>query len=213
MSRYFELLRGTAGAALIALLFPWSAASAADTGGRGTPAGSVPARVPAAGPATRGSGFTGPLKGVIRLSPGSVRAVGTPMLPAFGVEQLDKKYSGFSGGAKAYENGAKAMLQVAKDCAAKAYTVQDQQAAGCTGSESLDQCMEKLYKHCVQTFSFAGFNMPSVSVEGGGSQMPGFSTKQFQQTAKTTAAEARVLSQLLNQYANEVEQKAKALVP
>jgi hypothetical protein len=47
----------------------------------------------------------------------------------------------------------------------------------------------------------------------GGGEIPGFSTQQFLQSAKTSAAQARALSQLLNQYANEVEQKAKSLVP
>lgn len=203
MSRHLPVSVAIAGAVLIAIVLAGGAASAADTGGRGKPASSIPAGVPSAGQSTPGGGSAGPLKGVIRLGPGSVRAIVTPVIPAVGIDQLAKKFDAFSAGAKSYETSAATMLHATKTCAGKAYTVQDQQAAGCTGSESLNQCMEKLYKHCVLTYY----------VREGGAHNPTFSAKLFQQKTATTAAEARALSQMLTQYANEVEQKAKALVP
>ena len=110
------------------------------------------------------------------------------------------------------------MPEIAKACSGKSYSVQDQKAAGCTGNETLNQCMDKLYKHCVETYSVSGISRPIGGVNPltgsqGNSQTPGFSTKQFQQSAHMTSAEARALSQLLGQYANQVDQNAKALVP
>lgn len=219
MRRNRNFSRVCAGVALIALLSPWNAASAADIGGRGKPAGPVPVTVPGRGSSSEGTGPAGPLKGVIRLSPGAARTFGTPRFSTPGFEQIKKKYGEFSGDAESYESGSQMMLQIAKACAGKTYTVQDQQAAGCIGNETLDQCKDKLYKHCVKTFTIAGGYLP-----GGGynpvtgkqkesPQVPGFSTKQFQDRANATAVKARALSQMLTQYANEVEQKAKALVP
>ena len=36
-----------------------------------------------------------------------------------------------------------------KNCSIKAYSVQDQQAAGCKGNDTVEQCMEKLYDFCM----------------------------------------------------------------
>lgn len=36
-----------------------------------------------------------------------------------------------------------------KQCLNNSYSVQDQQAAGCSGNDTVDQCMAKLYKKCV----------------------------------------------------------------
>jgi hypothetical protein len=128
---------------------------------------------------------------------------------------LNQKFTEFSGSAKSYESGSKTMTEVViKQCSDKSFTVQDQQAAGCTGTESLNQCMEKLYKHCVKTYSVAGLNLGGLNViDKSSGRIPGFSTQQFLQSVQTAAAQARALSQLLNQYANEVEQNAKTLVP
>ena len=108
-----------------------------------------------------------------------------------------------------------------KTCADKAYTVQDQKAAGCTGADTVDQCAAKLYKHCVATASTPGFNLdlrggppiPGNPNPNPGIHTPGFSTQEYLQTAQATAARARALSQMLNQYAFQVEQNAKALAP
>jgi len=75
--------------------------------------------------------------------------------------------------------------------------------------------MDKLYRHCIESYSVGevSLGLPTPITGGNPGKIPGFSTKQFQQSAKTTAAEARALSQLLSQYANEVDQNANALVP
>jgi hypothetical protein len=163
-----------------------------------------------------GGSAAAPLKGEIRLSPG-MHAGGMRVLHV-SFDMLNQRFTEFSGSAKSYEGGAKAMPEIAKACSAKAYSVQDQIAAGCTSNEALKQCMDKLYKHCIETYSSGGGSFPRLGtdIQGnpiGGGQIASFSTKQFQQSAQTVAAQARALSQLLGQYANEVEQTAKALVP
>ncbi len=137
-----------------------------------------------------------PLKGEIRLSPGKVRAMGSMLITLDG---LNQKFTEFSRKAGGYEYGAKARSKIAKQCASKAYTVQDQKAAGCTGSDTVDQCMDKLYEHCLK-----------VSSNPNGRDV---STLEFQEWAKRAAAEARALSRMLNQYADQADQTAKTLVP
>jgi hypothetical protein len=44
-----------------------------------------------------------------------------------------------------YKNGI-------NNCLTKSYSVQDQQAAGCVGTDTLNQCMDKLYKYCIGGF-------------------------------------------------------------
>lgn len=39
-----------------------------------------------------------------------------------------------------------------KNCLAKSYSVQDQQAAGCAGTDTVNQCMDKLYKYCIGSY-------------------------------------------------------------
>lgn len=180
---------------------------------------SVPMLAPAAEQRTKGlaqgaeeGAAAAPLKGEIRLSPGAQRGMGSSRLGvrhAVSFKGLNQKFDDFSGNAKTYEQGAKKIPEIAKACANKSYSIQDQKAAGCTGNETMNQCMDKLYKHCIETFSVSGFDFPTPK----GGHIPGFSTKQFQETAHAASAQARELSQLLNQYANEVDQNAKALVP
>lgn len=38
-----------------------------------------------------------------------------------------------------------------KQCADKSYSVADQKAAGCLGTDTVDACAQKLYHHCMQT--------------------------------------------------------------
>jgi hypothetical protein len=44
-----------------------------------------------------------------------------------------------------YKNGI-------NNCLTKSYSVQDQQAAGCAGTDTVNQCMDKLYKYCIGGF-------------------------------------------------------------
>ena len=39
-----------------------------------------------------------------------------------------------------------------KNCLAKSYSIQDQQAAGCAGTDTVNQCMDKLYKYCIGSY-------------------------------------------------------------
>lgn len=188
--------------------------------GRGSaaPASQLPAR--SAPPSAA------PLKGELRVNPGTTRVGAAQVaLPQTSVDVLTQKFNEMSGKGKAYEAMAKAIPDIAKQCSQKAYSVQDQKAAGCAATDSVQQCTDKLVRHCIENFSsvstLPGIGLPSGSLEGtrlgsGGKaagQKVGFSTKEFQQTAQAAAADARALSQLLNLYASQVEQGAKALLP
>jgi hypothetical protein len=200
-------------------------AVAAGIGGGGVPGRPPGSNQPASGGATgseastSGSGSPTPLKGVLRLSPAIHRGAGAGrMYTTISVDQLTQKFAKFSSDASVYESGAKQMSAAAQTCSSKAYSVQDQMAAGCTGTESLNQCMNKLYKHCIDTFSgnpTAGPSARNTAAVASRSvaRTGGFSTSQFLQTARATASEARALSQTLTQYASQVENNARALAP
>jgi hypothetical protein len=168
------------------------------------PAGAADTRAPAAVP----------LKGEIKLKPGSVRATTVRPVPVK-FDQINKQFGALAGNAQTYEAGVGLMPTIHQTCSTKAYSVQDQKAAGCSGNESLDQCTAKLYKHCVATWS-GGF-----SIGTGGSPVPGgsggvsvsYSTKKFKDAAQASVAQARALSQMLSQYALQAEQNAKSFAP
>lgn len=136
-----------------------------------------------------------PLKGEIRLSPGKLRPISMPITS----EGLNQKFTEFSRKARGYEYGAQARTKIARQCADKAYTVQDQRAVGCTGTDTVDQCMDKLYDNCLRTTS-----------NPGGADV---TAQEFQESAKMIAGEARALSRLLNQFADQADQAVKTLVP
>jgi len=138
---------------------------------------------------------TAPLKGEIRVSPGKLRAMGAMPIT---LEGLNQKISEFSRAAGSYEHGVSARSAIAKQCASKAYSVQDQMAVGCTGTDTLDQCTDKLYKNCLKTSVNEGRNV---------------SVQDFQRWATTAAAEARALSQMLKQYADQADQAVTTLLP
>jgi hypothetical protein len=140
-------------------------------------------------------GAAEPLKGEIRLSPGKLRPISMPIT----LDGLNQKFTEFSRRASGYEYGATARTKIARECAGKAHTVQDQKAVGCTGTDTVDQCRDKLYEHCLKTSSNPGGR--------------NVTTQEFKESAKTAAAEARALSRMLNQYADQADQAAKALVP
>jgi hypothetical protein len=145
---------------------------------------------------------TTPLKGAIRLNGaphGSMAGAIAPARVTLGA--LQQKYLQFNDGAGGYESALKNMPLVEQKYGARSYSVQDQMAAGCNGSESLNQCMDKLYKHCVQTWGQAP------------DQHPGVSSQAFQQSATAAAAEARALSLMLERYAAQAEQNVKKYVP
>lgn len=156
------------------------------------------------------------LKGEIRLTPAGQRgASARGLVRQIKFDKINKLFAELSGNAKLYEMGVNWMPDIAKACDNKAYTAQDQKAAGCIGTESQNQCMDKLYKYCLENWSVAGISppkIPDLDLSYGG-QSPGYSTKQFKEAAQASAAQARALSQILNQYANQAEQNAKAFSP
>ena len=165
---------------------------------------------------SEGKSTVAPFKGELRLTPSGQRgAAAVRLVRPIKFDGIKKQFNELSVNAAEYEYGVSAMPQIAKACSEKAYSVQEQKAAGCTGSETLDQCMDKLYKHCVADWSFEftkpGDAYPGLPGRGGGSVS--HSTKQFKKAAEAAAAQARALSQALNQYANQAEQNAKAFSP
>lgn len=198
----------------VVLLTASAAALAADPGrGSAAPATQLPGRQLQAAPQ----------QGEMRLSPGANNTGGARrVMPKTGIDTLTQKFSEFSGKAKGYESMAKAVPNIAQECAAKAYSLQDRKAAGCSASDTVAQCSDKLLKDCIENYSKKS-TLPTwgrnqyggVDLSGGptGSVTIGFSTKEFQQTAAAAAADARALSQLLDLYASQVEQNAKAFAP
>ncbi|HON59141.1 MAG TPA: hypothetical protein PLT45_06350 [Smithella sp.] len=76
----------------------------------------------------------------------------------FAIDRVQKAYSPLKfhdcqGGwpflEETYYGGYKSYV---KQCANKSYSVQDQQNAGCVGSETLNQCTNKLFKYCLSRY-------------------------------------------------------------
>lgn len=201
---------------LLAIAFLGTAAAAAqgasDVARSGAPPGALTPRAAAA-----------PLKGELRVSPGGLRLVAMQT----SIDALAKGFNQLSGYAKAYEFMAKSIPEMVKQCSAKAYSVQDQAAAGCSAGDTVAQCSDKLLKHCLASFKGTslpgGIGLPIGSLGGApygstggsttGSLRVGFSIQDFQKAANAVAAEARALSQALSVYAGQVEQNAKSLLP
>ena len=88
-------------------------------------------------------------------------------------------------------------------------------------------CSDKLLKHCPANFKgssiSAGIGIPGGSVAGVPIKSPGtsgqssvqigYSIKESQQAAQSAAIAALAMSQLLDLYASQIDQEAKALLP
>lgn len=157
-------------------------------------------------------------RGAVRLSPEAIHRNNATSFFQTNLDKLQKIFKKFSNDAASYESEAKLMLDVEKTCSTKSYSVQDQNAAGCTGSETLDGCMQKLYKYCIANYSISkdislpgpigpGLNRSTINITNS------FSTNQFKKSALDTEAQARALSHMLSLYADEVEKNARSLVP
>jgi len=73
-------------------------------------------------------------------------------------------------------------------CLTKGYTVQDQQAAGCMSTETVGQCMDKLYKYCI------------------GSYKGEYGTKEaFKQHFQETLEKAKNLNTKTKQYSDQLQ--------
>ncbi|MEZ4601468.1 MAG: hypothetical protein R2940_16895 [Syntrophotaleaceae bacterium] len=144
-----------------------------------------------------------------------MRTVAPKLVLPVHFEQLASQYHELAGKAQEYEVGVAMMPEIQKACAEKSYSVQDQAAAGCNGNETLNQCMEKLVRHCIANYaagggiSWGGINIGGTEVAPGGST-PSFSTESFRKAAEETAAKARALSQKLQQYASQADRNAAA---
>lgn len=151
-----------------------------------------------------------PLQKPLRLAPTFKMRTKAPklMLPVH-LEQLEQQFNALAGKAQEYEVGVATMPEIQKECAEKSYSVQDQMSAGCSGDETLNQCMEKLVHHCIETFSMPGISWGGIgNIPAGGT--PSFSTESFRESATQTAAKARALSQKLQQYASQADRNAAA---
>jgi hypothetical protein len=161
-----------------------------------------------------------PRTGVVKLSAAvRMRVVAKRLRLPVQLEQLRHQFVQMDQMAQEYEIGVATMPDIQKHCAEQSYSVQDQAAAGCSGNETLDQCMEKLVDHCMANFSTAGVSIGGWSgtnawgTNVGGSEgvtIPSVSVESFRQAAKQTAAQAKALSQKLNQYASQAERNANA---
>jgi hypothetical protein len=200
------LMRFACLAAPLACAFVADVAVATDWGR----AGVTPSNAPASTLSPRSTSAT-PLKGEMRVSPGGLQLSGVKT----NIEALSKDFGKFAGNAKAYEFMAGGIPEMVKQCSSKAYSVQDQAAAGCTANDTVAQCSSKLLKHCLANYKgnaiSTDFGLPGRTNTG--SVKVGFSIQEFQQSAAAAAAGARALSQSLNLYATQVENSAKALVP
>jgi hypothetical protein len=171
-------------------------------------------------PSTKLHSSTAPLKGIVKLTPAlRMRAKANKLHLTVKLEQLRKQFAQMDQIAQAYETGVATMPEIQKQCAEKSYSVQDQMEAGCSGNETLNQCMEKLVAHCMANFStpgvsiggWSGTNIGGTNVGGTeGVSVPSVSVESFRQAAKQTAAQAKALSQKLNQYAGQAERNANA---
>jgi hypothetical protein len=216
LSRCLAISTVVTATAAIGLAAAWAADS-----GRGA--------APPSSPLARGATAPAPLKGDLRVNPAATNLGATRAItPATNVDALTQKFSQFSGNAKSYEYMAKSIPGMVQGCSAKSYSVQDQQAAGCTASDTVALCSDKLLKYCLANLkgsslstggtgisggTFEGVPIRSPGSSGQGSVQIGFSIKEFQQAAQSAAVQARAMSQLLNLYAGQVEQSAKALLP
>ena len=165
--------------------------------------------------ASESKGAIKALKQPIQLSPEvRMRSISPKFNLTVKMEQLQKQFEELGSKAQMYEIGVAGVPIIEKQCAEKSYSIQDQQAAGCNENEPLSVCMEKLVKDCVSNFSASGMSIGGVSLPGGmqseGVNIPSMSVQSFREAAIQTAAEARALSQRLNQYAIQAEQSANA---
>ncbi|MES9881561.1 MAG: hypothetical protein ABW185_11830 [Sedimenticola sp.] len=117
------------------------------------------------------------------------------------ISELKELFTDLNARAARYESGIDTVSRIQTHCAEKSYSIPDQAAAGCNGNETLNQCMEKLVHHCLETHR-------PVSITG---QSRGPRTlEESRNAARVTAAMAKALSKKLADYARQAEQHANA---
>ncbi len=122
--------------------------------------------------------------------------------------ELEELFDALDGAAGSYEKGIDTVAKIQKHCAEKSYSIPDQTAAGCHGNETLDQCMEKLVHHCLETYRPS---LPSrdQNFAPGHSRAPR-TLEESRNAARETATKAKALSEKLADYARQAEQHANA---
>lgn len=157
-----------------------------------------------------------PLQNQLTISPMVQRRMVSPAeVSLLNMDEIQTQYESLVPPARTYEVGVQTMPAIQRQCAEKNYSVQDQSAAGCVGSETLDQCGEKLVRHCIATYNRPGGGS-LVAIQAGADgtiQMPSAgttsaSTQGFIEAARQVAQKARSLGETLQRYANQAEQRA-----
>jgi|MudIll2142460700_1097286.scaffolds.fasta_scaffold38301_2 hypothetical protein len=136
---------------------------------------------PAGQPVQPSAGKTEPLKGPIQLEPSKVKKLSKPDPPEVKVSQVKDAYEKWG----PYELSLGYIKMHMKTCSTKAYSVQDQQAAGCKGSDTVEQCMEKLFDFCMSKHAYEQEN--------------------FRKNAQKKIANAHKLAQIVEAYADYLE--------
>ncbi|MBA3031053.1 MAG: hypothetical protein FP816_19885 [Desulfobacteraceae bacterium] len=106
----------------------------------------APVNIPAAKPSFS---TAKPLITEIKTDPARVRASAVVLTVPYeelrtAMERVKGAYIGWN-----YINGVEDWLT--QNCSGKSYTVDEQKAAGCLGTDTVDACTEKLYQHCFQS--------------------------------------------------------------
>ena len=143
---------------LIAVVFAGVTALAAEErkgapGSTTPPAG--PARKAPSSPTAPGTGPTPgvssvqPLTAPIQMVPSKVKKLSKPEPPLVESKQVVEAYEVWKNHKGSLGTNMNTLKNRQQHCSTKNYSVQEQQATGCKGSDTLDQCMEKLYDQCV----------------------------------------------------------------
>jgi hypothetical protein len=148
------------------------------------PAGKAP---PSVSPNQPGPGATTSSPGApIQLSPANVKRLSKPKPVPATFEDVEAAFSEAKHAATEYKQHVGYADTQSKSCSTRAYSAQDQKAAGCQGSNTVEQCMEKLYDYCMSKCC------------------PG--KESFGKTTSQLSAASQKLAQRAQSYANHVQQ-------
>ncbi|TRZ77294.1 MAG: hypothetical protein D4R93_01845 [Deltaproteobacteria bacterium] len=89
----------------------------------------------------------------IRLEPQKIRVIPVSPLPDYGALGMELIHAteAIIDAASGYGYVTRTYINSIQFCLSNNYTVQDQRAAGCTGTDTVDACMPKLYTWCCNT--------------------------------------------------------------
>jgi hypothetical protein len=148
------------------------------------PAGKAPS---SASPNQPGPGATTSSPGApIQLSPANVKRLSKPKPAPATFEDVEAAFSEAKHAAVEYKQHVGYAEAQSKSCSTRAYSAQDQKAAGCQGSNTVEQCVEKLYDYCMSKCC------------------PG--KESFGKTTSQLSATSQKLAQRAQSYASHVQQ-------